>query len=156
MIKGMGKVKVIISEGINGRRYYATNRTEWPMKNIMETYLRRWDIEVIHRDIKRDGLSHIFLRKLCKTELYLHLMVTGRVILEIASIMSLKKYHDIPDRIEKRKRWINIEFLESLFDTFRRYGDLFVAAVKQSMLKPYKSTRNVMKFGDKLNHGVVI
>lgn len=155
-IKGMGEVKVIISEGINGKRYYATNRSEWNMKRIMETYLRRWDIEVMHRDIKQDGLGHIFLRKLCKTELYLRLMVTGRAILEIAAIMSLQKYPGIPDRIGKRKRWIGFEFLESLLDGFSKYGDRFVMAVKQSMLNPYKSARNVLKFRDKLNHGVAI
>ena len=122
----------------------------------MEAYLRRWDIEVMHRDVKQGGLGHIFLRKLCKTELYLRLMVTGRVILEIASIMSLQKYPGIPGSIEKRKRWIGFEFLESLFDGFSKYGDRFVMAVKQSMLNPYKSARNVLKFRDKLNHGVAI
>ena len=155
-LKGMGEVKVVISEGVNGKRYYATNRSEWNMKRIMETYLRRRDIEVIHRDVKQDGLGHIFLRKLCKTELYLRLMVTGRVILEIASIMSLQKYPGIPDRIEKRKRWMGFEFLETLFDGSNKYGDQFVVAVKQSMLKPYKSARNVLEFGDKLNHVIAI
>ena len=43
-LKGMGEVKVVISEGVNGKRYYATNRSEWNMKRIMETYLRRRDI----------------------------------------------------------------------------------------------------------------
>ncbi len=122
----------------------------------MEAYLRRWDIEVMHRDVKQGGLGHIFLRKLCKTELYLRLMVTGRVILEIASIMPLQKYPGIPDRIEKRKRWTGFEFLETLFDGYNKYGDQFVVAVKQSMLKPYKSTRNVLEFRDKLNQVIAI
>ncbi|WP_241760254.1 hypothetical protein [Thermoplasma volcanium] len=122
----------------------------------METYLRRSDIEVMNRDIKQDGLGHIFMRKLCKTELYLRLMVTGRVILEIAAIMSMRKYLYAHKRIGKRKRWIGYEFLESLLDGFSKYGDRFVMAVKQSKLNPYKSAGHVMKTRDKLNHGVAI
>ncbi|WP_048054034.1 hypothetical protein [Thermoplasma volcanium] len=60
-IIGMGQVKVIISEGINFKRYYATNRSEWNMKRIIETYLRRSYIEIIHRDIKQGGFrSHLY------------------------------------------------------------------------------------------------
>ncbi len=84
-IRGIGSVKIVISEGINGRRYYATNRREWSIKKILKTYLHRWDIEVIHRDLKQDGIGHIFLRKLGKIELYLRLIATGRVILEIST-----------------------------------------------------------------------
>ncbi len=58
-MKGMGPVKVIISEV--GRRYYVINRTDWKMKKVMETYMHGWDIEVMHRDLKQDGLGHIFL-----------------------------------------------------------------------------------------------
>ncbi|MDA8054206.1 MAG: hypothetical protein M0Z77_00970 [Thermoplasmatales archaeon] len=64
-----GRIRVIISEGVNGRRYYVTNRGDWKAKSILESYLRRWDIEILHRELKQDGLGHIFLRKLCKTGL---------------------------------------------------------------------------------------
>ena len=77
---------VKISEGVNGRRYYVTNRGDWKAKSIPESYLSRWDIEILHRELKQDGLGRIFLRKLCKTGLYLRLMVTGRVLLEISGI----------------------------------------------------------------------
>ena len=103
---GIGSVKVTISEGINGKRYYVTNCTKWKAKRILNTYLERWGIETIHRDLKQDGLGSIFLRKLCKTELYLRLIVSGRTLLEIASIRSLDRYPGIPDRVGKRKRWI--------------------------------------------------
>ena len=63
-------------------------------------------IEIIHRDYKQDGLGGNSLRKLCKTELYLRLIVSGRTLLEIASIRSLDRYPGIPDRVGKRKRWI--------------------------------------------------
>ena len=49
---GIGSVKAIISEGINGKRYYVTNCIKWGTRRILETYLQRWDIEVMHRDFK--------------------------------------------------------------------------------------------------------
>ncbi len=103
-IKDIGTLKVIVSERIGGRRYYVTNRTDWSIRKILETHLHRWDIEVMHRDLKQDGMGHIFLRKLGKMELYLRLIVTGRVILEISSIKSLERYPDVPEKTEKRKR----------------------------------------------------
>ena len=82
---------------------YRPNRNA---KRILGTYLQRWDIETMHRDLKQDGLGHIFLRKLCKTDLYLRLIVTGRVLLEIARIRSLCKYPRPNNSVEKRKRWV--------------------------------------------------
>jgi len=153
-IRGIGNVKLIISEGIHGRRYYATNLIELKAKALLELYLKRWDIEVIHKGLKQGGLGHIFLRKLCSTGRYLCLIVTGRVLLEISGIRSLNKYPDSP--IEKRKKWISFEFLESLFNGFRQYGNKFVQAVKRSLFTPYKSTRNVLKYENNLNIMVTI
>ena len=51
---------------------------------------------------------------------------------------------------------MGFEFLESLFDGYNKYGEQLVVAVKQSMLNPYKSTRNVLEFGDRLNHVLAI
>ncbi len=68
----------------------------------------------------------------------------------------MQRYPCIPDRIEELKIWSGFEFLEPLFYGFRKYGDRFVVAVKQSMLKTYKSTRNVLKSRDELNHVVTI
>jgi hypothetical protein len=143
-MKGIGQVKVIVSEGINGRRYYVTNRKDWKAKGILETYLRRWDIEVMHRDLKQDGLGYIFLRKLCKTELYLCLMVSGRVLLEITSIRSLNDYPGLQDSVGKRKRWISFEFLKSLLRGFAAYGYRFIQALKSSMTNPYRSTKGIL------------
>ena len=150
-IKDMGCVKVIVSEGINGRRYYVSNRTDWTVKKILEIYLRRWDIEVIHRDLKQDGLGHIFIRKLCNTKLYLRLIVSARVLLEISSIRSLDGYPDLQDSTGKRKRWISFEFLQSLLDGFRKYGEQFIQALKKSMTNPYRSTKGILRDASKLN-----
>ena len=140
---GIGSVKAIISEGINGKRYYVTNCIKWGTRRILETYLQRWDIEVMHRDFKQDGLGHIFLRKLCKTDLYLRLIVTGRVLLEIASIRSLCKYPGLNNSVEKRNRWVSFELLKSMAKTMRRFGNRFIDALEASITNPYRSSRNV-------------
>ena len=110
-MKGIGSVKAIIYEAINGRIYYATNHRNWKGKRILEIYMEHLGIEIIHRDYKQDGLGGISLRKLCKTELYLLLKVSERAFLEIASIRSLNRYPGIPDRVGKRKRWIPLRCL---------------------------------------------
>ncbi|MCL4326351.1 MAG: hypothetical protein M1481_05995 [Candidatus Thermoplasmatota archaeon] len=66
--------------------------------------MRRWEVEIIDRDLKQDGLGQILLRKQCKTKLYLRLIVFGRVLLEIASIRSFNSYPCLNESIEKRKR----------------------------------------------------
>ena len=144
-VKGIGPVKVIVSEGMNGKRYYVTNRKDWNAKRILESYLRRWDVEVIHRELKQEGLGHIFLRKLCKTELYLRLIVTGRVLLEISSIRSLSAYPSLDDSVEKKERWISVELLRSLAELIKRYGNHFIDALEASITNPYRSARKVFR-----------
>ncbi len=114
-MKDIGTVKVIISEGIGGRRSYVTNRIDRGIRKILETYLYRWDIEVMHRDLRQDGMGHIFLRKLGKMELCLSLIVTGRVILEISSIKYLERSPDVHEKTDKKKRWFAFELLESIY-----------------------------------------
>ena len=152
-IKGIGNVKIVISEGKNGIRYYVTNMIGWDLMKIMETYLRRWGIEVLHRELKQDGLGHIFLRKLCKTELYLRLIVTGRVLLEISSIRSVNNYMKMDGRVGIRKRWISFEFLESLFCGFEKYGYRFLQTLKKSITDPYRSARGFLSDHVNLHKG---
>ena len=152
-MKGIGSVKAIIYEAINGRIYYATNHRNWKGKRILEIYMEHLGIEIIHRDYKQDGLGGISLRKLCKTELYLRLIVSGRTLLEIASIRSLDRYPGIPDRVGKRKRWIAFEMLESLFMGFRKYGDTLIQAAKKSITDPYRSSRGILERLEELNVG---
>ncbi len=80
----------------------------------------------MHRDLKQDWKGHIFLRKLGKMELYLCLIVTGRVILEISSIKSLERYPDVPEKTEKRKRWVAFELVESIINKFKKYENTFL------------------------------
>ena len=98
----------------------------------------------------------IFLRKLCKTELYLRLIVSGRTFLEISGIRYLKRYPGIPDKVGKRKRRISFEILESLFMGFSKYGNMFIQAVKKSLTDPYRSTRGILGRLGELNLGELI
>ena len=98
-------------------------------------------------------MGGIPLRKLCKTELYLRLIVSGRTLLEIASIRSLDRYPGIPDRVGKRKRWVAFEMLENLFMGFREYGDTLIQAAKKSITDPYRSSRGILERLEELNVG---
>ncbi|MGC8693995.1 MAG: transposase, partial [Thermoplasmata archaeon] len=56
-MKGIGKVNVVISLGINCTKILVTNNQSLLPKRVIETYLRRWDIEVNHREMKGNGLK---------------------------------------------------------------------------------------------------
>ena len=61
-MKNVGRVQVGVSQGQNAEKFFVTNMIEWKPKQIMEMYLRRWDIEVMHRENKQDGLGRIYQR----------------------------------------------------------------------------------------------
>ncbi len=45
-------VKVIVSKGINSLKFFVTN-SSGKVKTIIGKYLRRWDIEVFHEELKQ-------------------------------------------------------------------------------------------------------
>ena len=61
-MKNAGKVQVIISIGRNSEKFFVTISVERKPKKVMDLYLRRWDIEVFHRELKQDGLRHLYRR----------------------------------------------------------------------------------------------
>jgi len=61
-MRNVGKVQVIISIGKNAEKFFVTNRIDWKPKKMIEQYLRRWDIEVFHRELKQDGLRYLYQR----------------------------------------------------------------------------------------------
>ncbi len=78
------------------------------------------------------------------------------MILEISSIKSLEKYPDIPEKTEKRKRWVAFELLKSIINTFKKYVEHFLIAIVNSLMKPYKSTRNILNIDKEIYNRVVI
>ncbi len=55
-------VKVIISKGINSLKFFLTDST-WKLKTITGKYLKKWNIEVSHEELKQDGLKHLYQMK---------------------------------------------------------------------------------------------
>ena len=51
-MKNAGIVKVIVSRGINSLKFFVTNSSV-KVKTIIGKYLRRWDIEVFHEELKQ-------------------------------------------------------------------------------------------------------
>ena len=54
-MKNVGEVQVIISIGKNSEKFFVTISVERKPKKVIEQYLRRWDIEVFHREVKQDS-----------------------------------------------------------------------------------------------------
>jgi hypothetical protein len=40
-IRGIGKLKLIVTEGINGKKYFMTNRLDWDSKKIIGTFFEQ-------------------------------------------------------------------------------------------------------------------
>ncbi len=54
------------------------------------------------------------------------------------------------------KRWVAFELLESIINTFKKYGKHFLIALGNYLMKPYKSTRNVLIIDKEIFNGIVI
>jgi IS4 transposase len=46
--------------GKNSQKFFVTNRSDWKPGKVIELYIRRWDIERFHRELKQDGLKHLY------------------------------------------------------------------------------------------------
>ena len=91
-MKNVGKVQVVISRGMSSEKFFVTNRIDWKPKKVIDLYLRRWDIEVFHRELKQDWLRHLYQRT---HEILLgtaKLGPLGELLLEISAIHSLESY----------------------------------------------------------------
>ena len=88
-MKNIGKVQVIISKGINSERFFATNRIDWKSKKVIDRYLRGWDIEVFHRELRQDGLEHLYQRTHEGLLGTAKLSLLGELLLEISAIRSM-------------------------------------------------------------------
>ena len=91
-MKNIGRVQVRVSRGQNAEKFFVTNMIEWKPKQIMEMYLRRWDIEIMHRENKQDGLGRIYQRVFAGIVSTTKLSPLCEPLLEISPIRSLG-YH---------------------------------------------------------------
>ena len=85
-----------MSRGIDSEKFFVTKRIDMKPERIMEMYLRRWDIEVMHRELKQDGLGRIFQRVFAGLVGSAKLSLLGELLLEISALRS-------------RETWLKLE-----------------------------------------------
>jgi hypothetical protein len=140
-IRGIGKLKLVVTDGINGKKYYMTNRLDWDSRKVIGTFLNRWEIEVMHREMKGKGLKRLFLRNGKKVEMDLCLYAIGRTPFEISTIISLADHKELEGAIEIHKRLTGIKIIENAFQKIMEFGKHDVEAIEN----PYKSTVKILK-----------
>jgi len=86
-------VNIVISLGISCTKILVTNNLSWPSKKVIEIYLRRYNIEVNHREMNRNGLKKAWLKEKSGITSYMMLNAFVKTILEISTIISLSSTH---------------------------------------------------------------
>ena len=144
-MKNVGKVQVIISIGKNAEKFFVTNRIDWKPRKVIDQYLRRWDIEVFHRELKQDGLRHLYQRTHESLLGTAKLSPLGELLLEISAIRSLESQLKIGKGTPGlRYRSMAIRILVDLLKAMEKGGKEFLDALLESIGKPYKSTMGVI------------
>ncbi|MGC8497350.1 MAG: hypothetical protein ACP5NL_05070 [Thermoplasmata archaeon] len=141
-MKGLGKVNIVISLGINCTKILVTNNLTLLPKRVIELYLRRWDIEVNHREMKGNGLKRAWLRLRCGITSYMMLNVLVQTLLEISTINSLSNTHFEFRSVtpEVRYRWVAIEVVMNLIKGIKNQGVELLERIVNAIATPYKST----------------
>lgn len=140
-LKSVGRVRLLVSHGKHGFKFYATNNLDWKEMEIARMYSRRWDIEVWHREGKGDyGIEE--LRSDEAVSRYLSLSALAATLLEIASMSSplyamLKNQGRTP---EVKHRWIILELISRLISFASSVKDGYIKQLAESIIYPYNST----------------
>ena len=115
-MKNAGKVQVIVSIGNNSQKFFTTNRTDWKREKVVQLYLRIWDVETFHRELKQDGLNHLYQRTHKSLPGTAKLNLPGQLLLEIPAIRSLESHLKIgKDTPSLRFRSMAMGVLVNLF-----------------------------------------
>ena len=145
-IRKVGDVRIVVSRGVEEKKFFVTNMITWKPKRIMEMYLRRWDIETMHREIKQDGLRRIFQRVLAGIVSTTKLSLLGNLLLEISAMLSLGTQLKIGKGTPGlRFRSMALRFLQDLFKALEDKGSRLLDAIRESIRIPYKSTIAVVR-----------
>ena len=140
-MKNAGKVHVIISIGKNSEKFFVTISVERKPKKVIELYLRRWDVEVFHREVKQDGLRHLYQRTHESLLGTAKLSPLGELLLEISAIRSMETHLKIGKGTPgMRFRSMAMRVLVDLFKAIEKRGKEFLDALMESIRKPYRST----------------
>ena len=136
-IKKAGAVRIVVSHGIEGKKFFVTNIITWKPKPIMETYLWRWDIEMMHREIKQDGLRRIFQRVFAGIVSTTKLSFLGNLLLEISVMLSLGTQLKIGKGMPcPRFRSMVLGFLQLLFKAMEGRRSRLLDAIWESIRTP--------------------
>ncbi len=145
-MKNVGKVQVIISIGKGSEKFFVTNRIDWKPKKVSELYLRRWDIEVFPREMKLDGLRHLYQRTHESLLGKAKLSPLGELLLEISAIRSMETHLKIGKGTPgMRFRSMAMRILIDLFRVMEKVGKEFLEALLASIGNPYGSTIGLLK-----------
>ena len=140
-MKKIGDVRIVVSRGTEGKKFFVTNMIAWKPKRIMETYLRRWDIETMHREIKQDGIRRTFQRVFAGIVSTTKLSLLGDLLLEISAMRSLETQLKIGKGTPGlRYRSMALRLLQDLFMALEKKGQRLLDAIMESIRRPYKST----------------
>ena len=140
-MKRIGDVRIVISRGIDSEKFFVTNRMDMKPKRIMEMYLRRWDIEVMHREVKQDGLGRIFQRVFAGLVGSAKLSLLGELLLEISALKSRESWLKMNKKTPgMRFRSMALWFLKNLFIALENKGQRLLDMIMESIRRPYNST----------------
>jgi len=124
-------------------KYNITLEEDWNETEIATRFLRRWDIEVWHREGKgRYGIEDCQLRSYEGVSKHLTLSALAATLLEIASLLS-PVYATLQNRgwtPELKHRWVLAELVSQLISSASQVQDLDLKQVIESILCPYTST----------------
>ena len=144
-MKKIGEVRIVVSRGTEGKKFFVTNMIGWKPKRIMEMYLRRWDIETMHREIKQDGIGRIFQRVFAGIVSTTKLSLLGELLLEISAMISLGTQLKIGKGTPGLKfRSMALRFLQDLFVALEKRGSKLLDAIMDSIREPYTSTIGIL------------
>lgn len=140
-MRKIGDVRIIISLGKDGKKFFVTNRIDMKPKRIMEMYLRRWDIEVMHREYKQDGSRRIYQRVFAGLLRGLKLSLLGDLLLELSADRSMATRLKIRSCTPGlRHRSMALRLLNDLFLALEEKGKRLLDSILDSIGKPYTST----------------
>ena len=144
-MKNAGKVQVIVSIGKNSEKFFVTNRIDWKPKKVIDLYLRRWDIETFHREMKQDGLRHLYQRTHESLLGTAKLSPLGELLLEISAIRSLESHLKIGKGTPgMRFRSMAMGMLVDLLKAMEKGGKEFLDALLAFIGKQYRSIIGLM------------
>ena len=131
----------MVSRGQNAEKFFVTNRIDWKPKRVIDQYLRRWDIETFHRELKQDGLRHLYQRTHESLLGTAKLSPLGELLLEISAIRSLEFHLKIGKGTPgMRFRLMAMRILVDLLKAMEKGGKEFLEALLASIGKSYRST----------------